>query len=266
MPATPSPTTTTLKLARVSALAAAALASSLLAPSAFAAKDASFVSLDVGYANMYIAEGFVEFDDPSYSAALSLSVPLFPFYLEYGTLRSSDSQHEDEIAMGFDIELLDNYLDIGLAYIYGNYSEEVQILDSKGKVTGMRDVIAFDDGGEAYISFSSAEFFYLSLSVHYTYNMVSEGGLFGFGIDFNYDITDILYLGVGLLGEIEQGYLDIDGLDGLYHIDYSLLFGAGLGDIISAEIGLDFIVPNGNGKDHGVTEELVFWLGFSFAF
>ncbi|MCA8836990.1 MAG: hypothetical protein K8963_03965 [Proteobacteria bacterium] len=259
-------TTPVIVCTRVLAIAVA-LALSVTAPSVRAEEDPSLFNLDLILASKYISEGFVEHDDTVYGVGVEITIPVFPMYIGYSTLRGSDDFHEDEVALGFKFSIADNIIDIGGSYSFGKTLVDIDgaqecLLDMSCTPNNVAKTL-FDDSGELYLSMTSAEFYFVRLNASYAHHLVNEGGLIGIGLDLAYDITDIVYFGLGAHAEFDHGYAGIGELSGLYHIDYNLTIGVGLGDIMDLNLSAVYVVPQNDASKHGLTKEIVYLLGFS---
>ena len=221
-----------------------ALLGLLYAPVVFAADD--YLSLDTHYSNRYIAEGIVELDSPVYGLSLALDTPFLPIYVKLGTLQGGADLQIYELLVAYSVNVAGSSLLLGTLY----QSEEI----SPGTEKSARDDIY-----ELFLSYSTQSYNGIFFEAGYTYDIEATGGLWSLGIGYEYAISNSTVIGASAYSENNSGYVDIEDLDGFYHVDYSIFFQWNFLSSSGLELAATWISPirNGRGRDEIVRDNVI---------
>ena len=244
----------------------------LLLPGFFGAAladDGHLVRVETLVAGKYISEGFVRSNDTVFGLRVYVDKVAYPLYARLSTIRNFDDYQEDEIAAAYAFEFTGNRVLVGVQYTYESKSQNLlSVVDADGQPSSAQTVERRlrEESSELFLEFISEEFYSTLLTIGYRFDFENQGSFFFFFLDVNYGITDTIFLGAGVEASFDNGYANIRGLNGFYHLNLMLSFGVSFFEGSGIDFSAVYVLPQRAGKAHGVSEEIVYQASLYFSF
>ncbi|MCH9663780.1 MAG: hypothetical protein K0U66_09030 [Gammaproteobacteria bacterium] len=244
----------------------------LLLPGLFGAvlaDDDHLIRIETLVAGKHITEGFVRSNDPVFGLRVYVDKVAYPLYARLSTIRNFDDYQEDEIAAAYAFDFTGNRVLAGVQYSYESKPQNLlSVVDVDGQPSSVQTVQRQlqEESGEAFLEFISEEFYFTQMTFSYRFDLENQGGFFDVGLDANYAITDAIVLGGGVEASFDNGYANIKGLSGFYHVNLMLSFEVSFFEGSGIDFSAVYVLPQRAGKAHGVSEEVVYQASLYFSF